>query len=134
MEARGLIKMVFDVGHKVHRASFFEAQGFCLILEEVFKKLVLEPHPFHLLEGGNVKLVIDPEHMLQVLLPTATVKFCHQSWWIMEGRPWLTSPLRLGSFRWWWWWNTGCQPGGQITLLTWQLCTRLLLHASWATD
>ena len=28
VEAHGLIKMVFDVGHKIHRASFFEAQGF----------------------------------------------------------------------------------------------------------
>ena len=38
VEASGLIKMVFDVGHKVHWASFFEAQGFLLILEEVFEK------------------------------------------------------------------------------------------------
>ena len=107
MEACGLIKMVLDVGHKVHQASFFEAQGFRLILEEVFKELVLEPHPFHLLEGGNVKLVIDPEHMLQVLLPTTAAKFCCQSCGIAEGGPWLTSPLRLGSFRCRWWWNTG---------------------------
>ena len=106
VEARGLIKMVFDVGHKFHRASFFEAQGFLLILEEVFEKLVLEPCPFCLLEGGNVKLVIDPEHMLQVLLPTTAAKFCSQSCGVTEGRPWPTSLLRLGSFRCHWWWNT----------------------------
>ena len=134
MEAHGLIKMVFDVGHKVHRASFFEAQGFLLILEEVFEKLVLGPRPFCLLEGGNVKLVIEPEHMLQVLLPTTTVKFCCQSHGIAEGRPCPTSLLRLGSFRCRWWWNTGRQPGWQIALLMQQLHTHLLLHASWVTD
>ena len=133
VEACGLIKMVFNVGHKVHGASFFEAQGFLLILEEVFEKLVLEPRPFRLLEGGNIKLVIDPEHMLQVLLPTTAAKFCHQSHRITEGGPWPTSPLRLGSFR-CWWWNTWRRPEGQIALLTWQLCTRLLLHTSWVTD
>ena len=134
VEAHGLIKMVFNAGHKFHRASFFEAQGFLLILEEVFKKLVLEPCPFCLLEGGNVKLVIDLEHMLQVLLPTTTVKFCHQLCGIMEGGPWLTSVLRVGSFRCHWWWNTWRGPREQIALLMWQLCTHLLLHASWVTD
>ena len=99
VEAHGLIKMVFDVGHKFHQASFFEAQGFLLILEEVFEELVLEPHPFRLLKGGNVEFVVDLEHMLQVLLPTTTAKFCCQLCRIVEGGPWLTSPLRLGSFR-----------------------------------
>ena len=107
VQACGLIKMVFNVDHKVHQASFFEAQDFLFILEEVFKKLILEPCPFCLLEGGNVKLVIDPEHMLQVLLPTTAAKFCHQSHGIVEGGPWTTSPLILGSFRCLWWWNTG---------------------------
>ena len=107
VEAGGLIKMAFDVGHKVHRASFFEGQGFLLILEEVFKKLLLEPHPFCLLKGGNVEFVVDPENMLQVLLPTTAAKFCHQSHGIAEGGPWPTSLLRLGSFRCHWWWNTG---------------------------
>ena len=106
VEARGLIKMVFDVGHKIHRASFFEAQGFLLMGEEVFEKLLLEPCPFHLLKGGNIEFVVDPEHMLQVLLPTTAVKFHHQSCGIMEGGPWPTSPLRLGSFQCRWWWNT----------------------------
>ena len=134
VEASGLIKMVFDVGHKVHQASFFEAQGFLLILEEVFEKLLLEPCPFRLLKGGNVEFVVDPEHMLQVLLPTTAVKFCHQSCGIVEGGPWPTSPLRLGSFRCWWWWNTWHQSGGQIALLMRRLHTHLLLHASGATD
>ena len=106
VEACGLIKMVFDVGHKFHWASFFEAPGFLLILEEVFKKLLLEPRPFCLLKGGNIEFVVDPEHMLQVLLPTTAVKFCCQSHGIVEGGPWLTSPLRLGSFRCRWWRNT----------------------------
>ena len=85
-EAHGLMKMVFDVGHKIHQASFFEAQGF-------------------LLKGGNVEFVVDLEHMLQVLLPTTAVKFCIQSHGIPEGGPGQTSPLRLGSFRCRWWWN-----------------------------
>ena len=106
MEACGLIKMVFDGGHKIHWASFFEAQGFLLMGEEVFKKLLLEPRPFSLLKGGNVEFVVDPEHMLQVLLPTSAAKFCHQSHGIAEGRPWPTSSLRLGSFRCRWWLNT----------------------------
>ena len=106
VEAHSLIKMVFDVGHKIHQASFFEAQGFLLMGEEVFEKLPLEPHPFRLLKGGNIEFVVDPEHMLQVLLPTTTVKFHRQSHRIVEGRPWPTSPLRLSSFRCRWWWNT----------------------------
>ena len=107
VEAGGLIKMVFDAGHKVHWALFFEDQGFILILEEVFEKLLLDPRPFRLLKGGNVEFVVDPENMLQVLLPTTAVKFCCQSHRIAEGGPWPTSQLRLGSFQCRWWWNTG---------------------------
>ena len=134
VEAHGLIKMVFNVGHKVHQALFFEAQGFRLILEEVFKELVLEPRPLHLLKGGNIEFVVDLEDMLQVLPPTTAAKVCCQSHGIAEGGPRLTSPLRLGSFRCRWWWNTGHRPGGQITLLMLPWHTRLPLHASWVTD
>ena len=128
------MKMVLDVGHKVHWTCFFEGQGFILILEEVVEEPLLNPHPFCLLKGGNVEFVVDSEDMLQVLLPTTAAKFHHQSRRITEGGPCLTSPLRLGSVRCWWWWNTGCQPGGQIALLTWWLHTRLLRHASGVTD
>ena len=134
VEASGLIKTVLDVGHKVHRTCFFEGQGFILILEEVVKELLLDPHPFCLLKGGNIEFVVDPEDMLQVLPSTTVAKFCCQPHGIVEGGPWPTSQLRLGSFRCWWWWNTGHQPGGQITLLTWQLHTHLLLHTSGVTD
>ena len=134
VEAGGLIKKVLDVGHKVHWMGFFEGQGFILILEEVVKELLLDPHPFCLLKGGNVESVVDPEDMLQVLPPTTAVKFHCQPCGIVEGRPWPTSPLRLGSFRCWWWWNTGHRPRGQIALLMQQLCTCLILHASGATD
>ena len=134
VEAGGLMKMVLDVGHKVHQTCFFEGQDFILILEEVVKELLLDPRPFCLLKGGNVEFVVDLEDMLQVLLPTTAAKFCYQSCGIREGRPWPTSPLRLGSFRCWWWWNTGRRPRGQIALLMWWLCTRLLLHASGVTD
>ena len=75
VEACGLIKMVFNGGHTIHRASFFEAQGFLLIGEEVFEKLLLEPRSFGLLKGGNVEFVVDLEHMLQILLPTSAAEF-----------------------------------------------------------
>ena len=103
VEAGSLMKMVLDVGHKVHWTCFFEGQGFILILEEVVEELLLDPCPFCLLKGGNIEFVVDLEDMPQVLLPTTAVKFCHQSHGITEGGPWPTSPLRLGSFRCWWW-------------------------------
>ena len=134
VEAGSLIKEVLDVGHKVHQTCFFEGQGFLLILEEVVEEPLFDPHPFCLPKGGNAEFVVDPEDMLQVLPPTTAMKFCHQPCGIAEGGPWLTSLLRLGSFRCWWWWNTGHQPGGQIALLTWQLHTHLILHASGVTD
>ena len=128
------MKMVLDIGHKVHRMCFFEGQGFLLILEEVVEEPLLNPRLFCLLKGGNIEFVVDPEDMLQVLLPTTTAKFRRQLRGITEGGPWPSSPLRLGSFQCWWWWNTGHQPGGQIALLTWRLCTHLPRHASGVTD
>ena len=108
VEAHGLMKMVLNVGHKIHQTSFFEAQGLLLIGEEIFKKLLFEPCPFCLLKEGNVEFVVDPEHMLQVLLPTTTAKICSQSCGIPEGGSGPTSPLRLGSYRCCWWWDTWC--------------------------
>ena len=119
VEAGGLIKMVLGVGHKVHQTCFSEG---------------LNPRPFCILKGGNGEVVVDPEDMIQVLLPTTNAKFHHQSRRIMEGRPWRTSSPRLGSFWCWWWWNTGHRPGGQIALLMRRLCTRLPRHTSGATD
>ena len=107
---------------------------FLLILEEVVEEPLLYPSPFCLPKGGNAEFVVDPEDMLQVLPPTTATKVCHQPCGIVEGGPWLTSPLRLGSFRCWWWWDTGHQPRGQITLLMQLLHTHLLLHTSGATD
>ena len=71
--------------------------------------------------------------MLQVLPPSTAMKICCQPHGIMEGRPWPTSPLRLGTFR-CWWWDTRHRPGGQIALLTQRLHTRLPRYASWVTD
>ena len=96
VEARGLIKEVLDVGHKVHQMCFFEGQGFLLILEEVVKESLLDPRPLRLLKGGNVESVVDAEDMLQVLPPTTAVKFCCQPHGIVEGRPWSTSPSEAG--------------------------------------
>ena len=135
MEAGGLIEKVLDVGHEIHGAVLFEGQSFLLMGEEVFEELLLDPHPFCFLKGGNAEFVIDLKDMLQVLPPTTAVKLCRQPCGIMEGGPWLTSPLGLGSFRcWWWWWGTRHQPGGQIALLAWQLHTCLAQYTSWVTD
>ena len=135
VEASGLIEEVLDVGHKVHWPGFLEGQSFHLMLEEVVKEPVLNPRPFRLPKGGDTESVVDPEDMLQVLPPSTTIKVCCQPHGIMEGRPWSTSPLRLGSLRcWWWWWDTGRRPGGQIALLMRWLCTHLPQYASWATD
>ena len=134
VEAGGLMEMVLDIGHKVHWTGLFEGQGFLLILEEVVKEPLLDPSPFRLPKGGNAEFVVDPEDMLQVLPPTTATKVCRQPSRIAEGRPWLTSPLRLGPFRCWWWWDTRRRPGGQIALLTRRLCTHLPRHTSGATD
>ena len=79
--------------------------------------------------------VVDPEHILKVLLLPRAVKFGHQSCGIVEGGPRPTFMLRWRSFRCRWWWNTWRQPGGQITLLTRRLHTSLLLYPlGWLTD
>ena len=135
VEAGSLIKEVLDVGHKVHQTGFLKGQSFLLKLEEVVKEPLLDPRPFRLPKGGDAEFVVDPEDMLQVFPPSTAMKVCHQLCRITEGGPWLTAPLRLGSFRcWWWWWDTRHQPGGQIILLTWGLRTCLLRYTSWVTD
>ena len=135
VEADGLIKEVLHVGHKVHQTGFLEFQSFLLKLEEVVKEPLLDPGPFRLPKGGNAEFVVDPEDMLQVLPPSTAMKVCCQPRRITKGRPWLTSLLRLGSFRcWWWWWGTRHRLGGQITLLIWWLCTRHPQCTSWVTD
>ena len=134
VEASGLIKEVLDVGHKVHWTGFLEGQSFLLKLEEVVKEPLLDPRPFRLPKGGDAEFVVDLEDMLQVLPSSTAMKVCHQPHGIAEGGPWLTTLLRLGSFRCWWWWlTTGHQPGGQIALLTGRLCTCPILHASGVT-
>ena len=101
MEAGGLIEEVLDVGHKVNWTGLLEGQGFPLMLDEVVEEPLLNPHPFCLHKGGNTEPVVDPEDMLQVLPPSTAMKICCQPHGIMEGGPWPTSPLRLGSFRCW---------------------------------
>ena len=95
VEAGGLIKEVLDVGHKVHWTGFLKGQSFLLKLEEVVKEPLLDPRPFRLPKGGDPEFVVDPEDMLQVLPPSTATKVCRQLHGITEGRPWLTSLLRL---------------------------------------
>ena len=94
-EARGPLEMFFNARHVIHWAPLFDAQCFLLIREEVCEELFLQLHPIRLLKGGSVVFVVDPEHILQVLLPPSTVKFCHQSSGITVGGLRPTSPLRL---------------------------------------
>ena len=135
MQAGGLVEEVLDVGHKVHWTGLLEGQGFLLELDEVVKEPLLDPGPFRLRKVVDAVFIVDLEDMLQVLPPSTATKVCCQPCGITEGRPWLTSPPRLGSFRcWWWWWGTRCRPGGQITLLMRWLRTRHPWYTSWATD
>ena len=135
VEAGGLIEEVLDVGHKAQWTGLLKLQGFLLMLDEVVKEPLLGPGPFRLCKVVNTVLIIDLEDMLQVLPPSTAMKVCCQLGGIMEGRPCLTSPLGLGSFRcWWWWWGTTHGPGGQVTLLTWQLHTHCPWHTPWVTD
>ena len=120
MEAGGLTEKVLDVGHEVHGAVLFDGPSLLLMGEEVFKELLLDPRPFCFRKGGDAESVRDPEDMLQVLPPPTAVKLRCQPRGIMDGRPWPTSPLRLGSLR-CWWWCTRHWLGGQIALLMWWL-------------
>ena len=105
-KARGPLEMFFNACHVIHWAPLFDAQCFPLIREEVREELFLQLHSIRLLKGGSVVFVVDPEHILQVLLPPSAAKFCRQSSGIAVGGLRPTSPLRLCPFRCRWRWNT----------------------------
>ena len=139
MEAGGLVEEVLDVGHKVQWLGLLDLQGFPLALEEEVKESFLDLGPISLHEIVHIILVIDLENVFEVFSPLTAVIVCSQPCRILEGRPFLTSPLRLGSLRhWWrrWWWEapTGHRPGGQTTLLMLWLHAHHLWYASWATN
>ena len=135
MEASGLIKEVLDVGHKVQWLGLLKLQGFLLVLEEVVKEPLLDPGPVCLCKVVHIVFIVDLEYVLEVLPPPTAAKVHCKPHRITEGGPCLTSPLRLGSFRyWWWWWGTRHRPGGQTALLTRWLCTCHPWYTSWATD
>ena len=138
VDAGGLVKEVLDVGHKVQWTGLLNLQGFLLVSEEVVEEPLLDPGPVSLHEIVYTILVIDLQNVFKVLSPPTAVKVRSQPHRIPEGRPCLTSLLRLGSLRCWRrrWWEvpTGCQPGGQTTLLTMRLCTHHLRYTSWVTN
>ena len=136
VDAGSLIKEVLVIGHKVQWMGLLNLQGFLLVPEEVVEEPLLDPGPVPLRKQLNTVHVVDPEDVLQVLPPSAAPKVGCQPCGITEGRLCPTSPLRPGSFGcwWWWWWGTRCRPGGKITLLMWQLCTRHSWYISWVTD
>ena len=140
MEAGGLVEEVLDVSHKVQWTGLLDLQGFLLVLEEEVKKLFLDLRPVFLHEIVYTKLVVDPQNMFKVISPTTTVIVCRQPSRVLEGKPFPTSPLRLGSLQcWWrrWWWEappTRHQPGGQSTLLMLLLCTHHLWCTYWVTN
>ena len=74
-EARGCIEMIFHVGHVYHGVIFFDVPPLLLVLEEVGKELLLHLEPFHLLEGGDIMLIVDLEHMLEIFPPPGTPVF-----------------------------------------------------------
>ena len=140
VDAGGLVKEVLNVGHKVQWTGLLDLQGFLLVLEEEVKELFLDPKPVSLHEIVYTILVIDLQNVLEVFSPPTTAKVSCQPSRVLEGGPFPTSLLRLGSLRcWWrrWWWEappTGCRPGGQTTLLMLWLCTRHLWYTSWVTN
>ena len=133
-EACGPPEMFLYVHHVIHWAPFLDAQCLLLVREEVCEEFISHPHPLCLLRGGGVILVVDPEHMLKVLLPSHTTVFGSQSCGITGGSPWPTTWLRQGSLRCCGWGNVLCCQGGEITLLMRQLPTHFLLHPPGVTD
>ena len=131
-EARGPPEMFFYVWHVLHWASFLDTQCLLLVREEVREELIPEPYPFCLPKGGGVILIVDPEHMLKVLLPPCAMEFGSQLHRITGRSPWPTTRLRRGTFR-CLCWNILCYPGGEITLLTRWLHTHLFWHPPGAT-
>ena len=108
MEAGGLVEEVLDVGHKVQGTGLLDLQGFLFVSEEEVKELFLDPGSVSLREIVYTILVIDLQNVLKVFSPPTTVKVSHQPSRVLEGGPFPTSPLRLGSLRrWWrrWWWE-----------------------------
>ena len=72
-DAGGGMEMLFHVGHILEGVVFFDAPPLILVLEEMFKELVLQFGPIHLLEGGEIVLVVGLEDMLKVLPPSCTL-------------------------------------------------------------
>ena len=70
-EACGCIEMVFHIGHVLHGAIFFDVPPL-LMLEEVGEELLLHFGPFHLLEGGDIILIVNLEDMLKDFPPPGT--------------------------------------------------------------
>ena len=133
-EARGPPELLLYVWHVVHWAPFLDVQCLLLVQEEVCKEFVSQPYPHCLLIGGvNIILLVDLEHMLQVLSPSCTMVFGGQSCGITGQSPCPTTPLRRSTFRCCGWGNVWCCPGGEITLLMRRLPTCLLLYSPGAT-
>ena len=133
VEACGPPELLLYVWHVIHWAPFLDAQCLLLVQEEVCKEFISQPYPLCLLIGGDVILVVDLEHMLQVLSPSCAMVFGGQSCGITGRSPCPTASLRWGTFRCCGWGNVWCCPGGEITLLTRRLPTCLLLHSPEAT-
>ena len=133
-EVRGPPKLLIYVWHVIHWAPFLDAQCLLLVQEEVCEEFISQPYPLCLLiGGGNIILVVDREHMLQVLSPSRAMVFGGQLCGIMGQSPCPTALLRWGIFRCCGWGNVWCCPGGEITLLTRRLSTHLLLYSPGAT-
>ena len=140
MEAGGLIEEVLDVGHKFEWMGLLDLQGFLFVLEEEVEELFLDWVPVFLRKIVYIKPVVGLQNMFKVFSPPTTAIVGCQPSRVLEGRPFLAPPLRLGSLRdCWrrWWWKappTRCQTRGQTTLLTLSRRTRHPWCTSWVTN
>ena len=66
-----------------------------IVLEEEVEESFLDPGPVSLCEIVHAIPVIDLQNVFEVLSPPIAAKVCSQPRRIPEGRPCLTSPLRL---------------------------------------
>ena len=67
------MEMLFHVGHILEGVVFFDAPPLILALDEMFEELVLQFSPLHLLQEGEIVLVVGLEDVLKVLPPSGAL-------------------------------------------------------------
>ena len=93
------MEMLFHVGHVLEGVIFFDAPPLILVPEEMFKELVPHLILLHLLEGGEIVLVICLEDMIEVLLPSLAPILGDILYRVLRWGPHTTATLGWGAFR-----------------------------------